>query len=559
MSTDSLAALLVGLVVVSAAAGLGGATAADRVASNDEQWIDQPVRHDRPADTLQVDGADQFEPNDDFNSSTAIEPGEYSNLSITAGDVDVYGVSLESGEALSATISFDNDTGDLDMALVGPDRDQPLDSSEGTTDTESVSTFAGQNGTYYLVVYGYNNSTAAYDLSVDVEAGGSATGDAFEPNDDIGNATALEDGTYENLSVGEDDIDVYAVSLDRAEVLTASIRFDNDVGDLDLALFAGEPPEIVAGSATLNDTESVSYVSPSQGTYYLVVYGFGNATGPYDLSLTTASGETDGNASSGDELEPNDDLANATAIRDGFTGEAAITPGDIDVYAVSLDAGDALSASIAFSHAEGDLEMGLVGPDGTVVQLSSSVTDNESVSSVAPQQGTYYLVVYGFDNATGPYDLSVTVATGNGSSGAGDQFEPNDDLATATVLEPGNYTDLRIDTGDVDVFTVDATAGEVLTASIAFSHAEGDLDMVVFGPNETTLARSQSITDDESITTVIPETGTYTVVVYGYANATGAYDLRVAFSPPSTGTEANGSTATETGEEAELGPLAIDH
>ncbi|MFC7136420.1 hypothetical protein ACFQRB_07485 [Halobaculum litoreum] len=35
----------------------------------------------------------------------------------------------------------------------------------------------------------------------------------FEPNDDLANATAIEPGTYANLTITEGDLDVYAVEL----------------------------------------------------------------------------------------------------------------------------------------------------------------------------------------------------------------------------------------------------------------------------------------------------------------------------------------------------------
>lgn len=127
---------------------------------------------------------------------------------------------------------------------------------------------------------------------------------------------------------------------------------------------------------------------------------------------------------------------------------------------------------------------------------------------------------------------------------APDQFDPNDDFNNSTPVEPGNYTNLSISSGDADVFTFDAAADSVFAAAITFSHAEGNLDMALYGPNRTALASSNSTTDRESITTLLPETGTYYLVVYGFENATARYDLLLTFTPSETGTEtANNTTA----------------
>lgn len=96
----------------------------------------------------------------------------------------------------------------------------------------------------------------------------------------------------------------------------------------------------------------------------------------------------------------------------------------------------------------------------------------------------------------------------------GDQFEPNDDFASATPVESGTYPNLSIQPGDIDVYAVDLRAGEPLSAEITFSHAAGDLDMALVDPTtERVLAVSDSTTDDESISYVAPEAGTYYLVV----------------------------------------------
>ena len=287
-----------------------------------------------------------------------------------------------------------------------------------------------------------------------------------------------------------------------------------------------------------------------------------------------------------DTFEPNDDFSTATPIEPGTYEGLNVSTFDQDVYAVELDAGESVSASINFAHGQGDLELYLVGPNRTVVAASESETNDESVSAVAQQAGTYYLVVRGFQTATNTYDL--TVRTGAGADGgagtatgtptgtatgtqtgtpagtptgtppgtpagtptdaptAADRFEPNDNIVNATRVDPGTYEGLAIAPNDLDVFAAELAQGETLSASINFSHQRGDLDLLVVTGDGSIVAVSDTETDDESLTYTANASATYYLVVYGYQNATGPYDLTVSTTDAGTATGTPGGTATET-------------
>ena len=237
------------------------------------------------------------------------------------------------------------------------------------------------------------------------------------------------------------------------------------------------------------------------------------------------------------EFEPNDDTANATAVEPGSYTDLNVTEGDLDYYAVDLEEGDALSASIDFSNDRGDLELVLLSPDGVQLRASTSTDDSEAVSYVAGQSGTYYLVVYGFDGATGPYDLTVDRTPGEPTP-ADDETEPNDGIENATATEPGNYTDLTVTEGDLDYYAVDLEAGDAMSASIDFSNDRGDLDFALLSPNGSVLLVNDSVSDNERLSYVASESGTYYLVVFGFDGATGPYDLSVAVTSASEGTQA---------------------
>lgn len=268
--------------------------------------------------TAEVDGAERttteaadggedadFEPNDGIENATNVTNGTYTGLSIDEDDFDTYAVELAPGETLTAAISFSHAEGDLDMGLVGPDGQETLAISESTTDGENISYEASEAGTHYLVVYGYQNATAPYDLTVSTTRGGpgtdgNVTADAFEPNNGFDSATPINFGSYQNLSVGLFDADFYAVNLSAGESMVTAISFDHTEGDLDMALVGPDGRETLAISQSTTNMENVSYVAPQSGTYYLVVYGYQDATAPYDLIIATSSGP-DGNATNRSE------------------------------------------------------------------------------------------------------------------------------------------------------------------------------------------------------------------------------------------------------------------
>jgi len=138
-------------------------------------------------DSTQDSEGDQFEPNDDFDTATPVGDGMFGNLTIEDSDVDVYAVNVTAGQPLSASIAFEHDEGDLDMALLDRNRLKAIAVSDGVTDNESVSYVPAESGTVYVVVAGSLNATNTYTLTVDGAAGdGDGTADVPTPDDATG-------------------------------------------------------------------------------------------------------------------------------------------------------------------------------------------------------------------------------------------------------------------------------------------------------------------------------------------------------------------------------------
>ncbi len=80
-----------------------------------------------------------------------------------------------------------------------------------------------------------------------------------------------------------------------------------------------------------------------------------------------------------------------------------------------------------------------------------------------------------------------------------DAFEENDDVTEARVLQPGSYNNLTSCPFDPDWYAVTIPAGYRLTVQAVFSHAGGDIDLVLQDPEGVLVDSSFSQSDNELV------------------------------------------------------------
>jgi len=107
-----------------------------------------------------------------------------------------------------------------------------------------------------------------------------------------------------------------------------------------------------------------------------------------------------------DAYEDNDAAPQAATLSSGSFPELSICGGDDDYYAIDISPGQTLTATIAFDHDEGDLDL-VLQRDGDEVDSSMSVSSTETVSDT--QGGSYVIRVYGYNGAEAEYDLTLSV------------------------------------------------------------------------------------------------------------------------------------------------------
>ncbi|MFN0084374.1 MAG: HYR domain-containing protein [Blastocatellia bacterium] len=267
------------------------------------------------------------------------------------------------------------------------------------------------------------------------------------------------------------------------------------------------------------------------------------------------------------EVEPNDSTATAQTLNLGAQNvtivAGSISPAaDIDFFRFAAPANSRAwiyvdTGGTQTGGTSRDSNLTVLAPDGTTTlefdddDGSGNGCDGTNETGLASAiaglsltaAGNYYIRVGAF-SATGiinPYKLFVIVTT----AAPGAEAEPNNDSATAnTIVTSSASVGLRSGAigaaGDIDFYSVQATAGNVLFIS-ADGNPERDTtntDLVVQlrDTNGTTVlfsADSSFLASDapfaESFCFTIPATGTYYVAVRHFSTtATGTYSLAVA-------------------------------
>jgi hypothetical protein len=116
-------------------------------------------------------------------------------------------------------------------------------------------------------------------------------------------------------------------------------------------------------------------------------------------------------ALSADPFEPNDNFETAAVLGTGpvSLSELTITPGDEDFFDWDAARTGNLQVDILFSHAVGDLDLGLFEWwSRRLLASSESATDNESLSYAVIAGQTYFVHVFGFQGATNTYSLEIS-------------------------------------------------------------------------------------------------------------------------------------------------------
>ncbi|MEO5564998.1 MAG: reprolysin-like metallopeptidase [Chitinophagaceae bacterium] len=236
---------------------------------------------------------------------------------------------------------------------------------------------------------------------------------AFEPNGTQATAASVAVNTPLSAAIdASGDIDYYTFTTTASSNL--NITLGNLPGDYDLFLYNSGGTQIGASEAGGTTSEAIVLNNQAAGTYYVRVIGYNGAfstTVCYNLNIgsTIITG-----CSSSFDVSTNGTSGGAALIPFNTNVTGLISPsGDNDYYKFVITTGG--TATITLTTLPGDYDMRLYSSNGTT-QLAISEnggTTSETISRTYTA-GTYYVRVYGFNNAnsaTSCYTLRVALGT----------------------------------------------------------------------------------------------------------------------------------------------------
>jgi hypothetical protein len=236
-----------------------------------------------------------------------------------------------------------------------------------------------------------------------------------------------------------------------------------------------------------------------------------------------------------DALEDNDTCGTASVVTAGSypglvtQGTMAAGGQDLDYYVVqAVPTGTILTVDLAFTHANGDIELRLYDDAACSNQIDSGTTSSDD-ESVSVNNGTgaavdYYIKVDQWGDWTcNDYTMTISTVLDPCVAAVDDGFEENDDCAAAAPITPGTYLDNFVSVTDEDFYSITVADGATLTIDALFIDDDGDLDIYLYddllvdcGVNGSNLDSSTSIDDNESLS-VTNTTGaavTYYIEMY---------------------------------------------
>ena len=272
-------------------------------------------------------------------------------------------------------------------------------------------------------------------------------------------------------------------------------------------------------------------VLPRDGRYRVIVTAFNeNSRGRYTMAITSweapdapAAGATPALTVGQDRtgvLEPGDEIAGDGPYQDRWTVEAR--------------AGQRLRADL--SSADFDAYLILLGPDGQQLAADDDGGDgnNSSLGWRAAAAGAYTLIASSFrdEPQTGAYRLAVVEETGVFA-----------DPGVSAAIATGERKEGRLEAGDTegrrgfeDTWTFQGRAGQLARIDVTSQALDSYAILRLAGTpvdsnddgGEGTNAR---------LMVILPQTGTYTLVVSSYAinSGGGRYDVSLAISAPPAG------------------------
>lgn len=235
--------------------------------------------------------------------------------------------------------------------------------------------------------------------------------------------------------------------------MIVNLTFSNASGNIDIDIYDSSG-FFVIGNNSLTDNETINFILPTGGIYYINIYG-NDAGNNYDMwwDDLSYSGVGDDNYEQNDYYWEAFDLSSYENVWLSSINGPGIQADD-DWYEIYVSLGNLhLHVDLIFSDAEGDIDIDVYDSYGALITYGWSITDNEYIDYVLPLAGIYYLCV-NWGDAGNSYDLRWYITSTDGGDGGGGGDGDDDDDDDIFELIPGYNLSILIGSMLVSVAVV---------------------------------------------------------------------------------------------------------
>ncbi len=383
--------------------------------------------------------------------------------------------------------------------------------------------------------------------------------DAEANNQYQSQASWIDPGEYEDLSICLSDIDWFSFEVGADKVVTVKITYTYSFGDLSLAV-RDDSNSILLASNTTENFEEISYETTWASTAYVMVRGQGSGVrNLYSLYVTIEDPQQPDEeefeeetwedeeeeeseieladveeeeyvpACLDDPYEPSS-LEDPAELHAGLFQDLILCEDDSDYYSIVLDDRDEVEVSFT-SEMYGHIRICLIPVNPVQMRCFNQDTFEGSVSYTVPlnEGGQHIIYVTHRSLWTGwrsPYSINVHVTPYGGCTN--DEYEPNNLPEDATTGLVDTAISLQFCPWDADIFSYHLDQGETIRADLTFQQEDGNIDLRLVNANGEEVKRSDSTSDNEVLVYTAETAGDYLLYAYILSNYATSGTLYVA-------------------------------
>jgi hypothetical protein len=264
--------------------------------------------------------------------------------------------------------------------------------------------------------------------------------------------------------------------------------------------------------ASFGTEEIVDLAIPTTGEYFIVVAGFGGATGEFTLTLNQAGGTS----TTGGE---------AIVVGDSFEGSVEAN-GSVD-YSFTGVSGETVTIRVT-PEADFDVMIEVYDSSGAQLESVDASFGEETLEFTVPADDTYTIRVLGFAGDSGAYTISLEGA-GTGTNGNTGEIVLLNEAGSLEANQSRDYDVTNLEPGDTLIVVVEP---------------EGEMDAVItlFDAQGAELDEVDASFGTETLTYQTASGGNFVVNVSEFSGAAGSYTINISVSVGGTGTTTTPTT-----------------